>query len=129
VPTQGTVRHFSREGKTAQGGRLHGESDSGQINEITGCDANNQDVDLHSFKVEMPSDDSALASRLGRLFGACSLENLVETYTWEVLGAYHGGFENNDGGYGELTIDVDAGTVSLEHNERYVNVHWTGTEV
>jgi hypothetical protein len=123
------LEQLRRNGVRTVHAQYDGEGDSGQINEITGCDANNQDVDLHSFKAEMPSDDSPLAALLGRLFGPCSLENLVETYTWEILGAYHAGFENNDGGYGELTIDVKAGTVSLEHNERYINVHWTGTEV
>jgi hypothetical protein len=106
-----------------------GEGDSGQINEITGYDANKQDVDLHSLKAEMPSDDSPLAALLGRLFGACSLRDLVETYTWEILGAYHGGFENDGGGFGTFTIDVEAGTISLEHNDRFVEVDTTMTAV
>ncbi len=33
------------------------------------------------------------------------------------------GFEINDGGQGEITIDVQAGTVTLEHQENYVQHH------
>jgi hypothetical protein len=30
------------------------------------------------------------------------------------------GFENNDGGQGEITIDIEAGTVTIEHQENFV---------
>jgi hypothetical protein len=29
------------------------------------------------------------------------------------------GFENNDGGQGDITIDIEAGTVTIEHQQNY----------
>jgi hypothetical protein len=66
---------------------------------------------------------------LRQLIGTGSLLELADNFTWEILGVHHDGFWNNDGGYGTLTIDVDAGTVSLEHSNQYVNVDTTTTEV
>jgi hypothetical protein len=30
------------------------------------------------------------------------------------------GFENNDGGQGEITIDLEDGTVTINHQENYI---------
>lgn len=37
------------------------------------------------------------------------------------------GFEDNDGGYGMLTLDVEHGTLELEDNERYTEYNTTTT--
>jgi len=38
------------------------------------------------------------------------------------------GFENNDGGFGELTIDITASKITLEHNERITEVNTSEEE-
>ena len=57
------------------------------------------------------------------------LDNQITEFVWEVLGAHHDGFENNDGGFGEITIDVMKGTVQLDHNTRVTDTFMTSTEV
>ena len=58
-----------------------------------------------------------------------TLTEALEAFTWEVLLAYHDGFEINDGGYGTLNIDVAKGTITLDHNDRFTDVTNTLTEV
>jgi hypothetical protein len=45
-----------------------------------------------------------------------------------VLAAYHGSFENGDGGYGAVVIDVDQGKVRVEHNWRISSSEYTEAE-
>jgi hypothetical protein len=54
-----------------------------------------------------------------------SLEAGIETLCYDFLEQEHGGWENNDGAYGEFTFDVAAQTVELEFNGRYMEVHST----
>jgi hypothetical protein len=106
-----------------------GENDNGQTNGILGFDADHKRVELTSLTAEPPADDHPLCAHLRQLIGTGSLLELADNITWEILGVHHDGFWNNDGGCGTLTIDVDAGTVSLEHSNQYVNVDTTTTEV
>jgi uncharacterized protein DUF6878 len=106
-----------------------GENDSGQTNGIVAFDADKRTVDLNSLTIDLPADDDPSGALLALLTAPRSLYKLVDNFTWEILGAYHDGFWNNDGGHGTLTIDVEAGTVSLEHNNQYVNFDTTTTEV
>ena len=73
-----------------------GYGDSGAINHIAYLDAQDQPVNMDM--VRAASDPE--------------IENVV----YEFLPA---GFEINDGGQGDVTIDVAAGTVKLEHGENY----------
>lgn len=41
---------------------------------------------------------------------------------WEFVPS---GFENNDGGYGTLTIDFQTNTIELSHNDRIIEVETT----
>jgi hypothetical protein len=97
---------LSRQGIATVTVTYDGEGDSGQIQEIHALNAADKSIDL--------SHD---------------LRDQVDEFTWGVLDSYHGGFENNDGGYGELTIDVAARTVLLDHNDRIVEAYSTSTEV
>jgi hypothetical protein len=106
-----------------------GENDSGQTNGIVGFDADHKHVEFTSLTAEPPADGHPLCTHLRQLIGTGSLLELADNFTWEVLGVYHDGFWNNDGGFGTLTINVDTGTVSLEHSDQYVNIDTTTTEV
>ena len=73
-----------------------GYGDSGAINHIAYLNAQDQPVNMDM--VRAASDPE------------------IEDVVYEFLPA---GFEINDGGQGDVTIDVAAGTVKLEHGENY----------
>ena len=52
-----------------------------------------------------------------------SILHAIETICYDFLEQDHGGWENNDGAYGEFRLDVVARTVELEFNGRYTGVH------
>ena len=47
------------------------------------------------------------------------LSSAIESFGYEVLEGAHDGWENNDGAFGTLTIDVASRAASLEHNSRF----------
>ena len=49
----------------------------------------------------------------------CTVEEIVQSLCYEVLELTHGGWENNDGAYGEFNFDVKERTAHLDFNERY----------
>ena len=73
-----------------------GYGDSGCINHIAYLDAQNQPINMDLVRAASDPD--------------------IEDVLYEFLPA---GFEINDGSQGTLTIDVAAGTVTLEHGENY----------
>ena len=73
-----------------------GYGDSGCIDGITYLDAHDQPVNMDLVRAASDPD--------------------IENVLYEFLPA---GFEINDGSQGTLTIDVAAGTVTLEHGENY----------
>lgn len=38
-------------------------------------------------------------------------------WAWDFICGYHGGFENNGGGFGLLTWDIASGAITLDHND------------
>src|SRR3990167_3742197 len=48
-----------------------------------------------------------------------SLEDVVEQLAYDFLSDTHGGWENNDGAYGEFCFDAGARCIHLELNERF----------
>jgi hypothetical protein len=91
-----------------------GEGDSGQIETITAMDAAGH-----------PQPDSLKAE----VSPGKSLESELDDFVWDILDAYHGGFENDGGGLGEIVINAAAGTVVLDHNDRLTHYANTTTEV
>lgn len=97
-----------------------GEGDSGQINEFLALDQDDKGVDLRApHPIIVPDDHQPKTS----------LADLVEDFCWIALSLYHDGFENNDGGYGTMTIDVTEGRITLDHNDRFIDVNRTVSEV
>lgn len=56
------------------------------------------------------------------------LRQVVEEFAYELLSQAHGGWENDDGAYGTLSIDVVAQTIKLVFNERYTEVNTSEEE-
>lgn len=89
-----------------------GEGDNGQINAIVATDAAGARIDLTKIRmlateIEAPQADT--------------IDEFVNLFCWDALAVYHSGFENNDGGFGRITIDVPTGAIELERNDRFVD--------
>jgi hypothetical protein len=54
-----------------------------------------------------------------------SLAGGIEHLCYDFLEQEQGGWENNDGAFGEFTLDVASRTVGLEFNGRYTDIHTT----
>jgi hypothetical protein len=96
-----------------------GEGDSGGI---TG---------VHAYSDRTPVALPALSVRIrAATWGAETpadteemLPAAIETLCYGYLEQEHGGWENNDGGYGMFRFDVAARAIELEINERFTDVH------
>ena len=85
-----------------------GSGDSGQIEDIT-AQSDDRTVDL-------PQGEITIA-KLTAI--SMSVEAAIEQLAYDFLSEAHGGWENNDGAYGEFSFDVAARTITLDYNERY----------
>ncbi|WP_072387099.1 DUF6878 family protein [Hyphomicrobium sp. CS1BSMeth3] len=99
-----------------------GEGDEGQISGTLCFDPTN--ARIATFPAGVPNE--ALAAEYP---DASNLPDVLESFAWDVIASQHDGFEINDGGYGDVTIDVAKGTITLEHNERYIDIHTEMTEI
>ncbi len=56
---------------------------------------------------------------------SCRMETRIKDLVWDMAYGLHPGFENNDGGFGELTWDVVADAITLDHGERFTDVTYS----
>lgn len=49
-------------------------------------------------------------------------------FVWEVAYFLHNGFEINEGGYGELTWDIETDRIALDHSDRFIDTYQTHHE-
>lgn len=97
-----------------------GEGDSGQINDVA------------AFRGEEPAELPTATVTIQTIpWGSTeatttesNLREAIETLCYLYLEGTHGGWENNDGAYGEFRLDVAKRTVELEFNGRYTDT-WT----
>jgi hypothetical protein len=90
-----------------------GAGDSGQIESI-GAWSGETAVDFPATEIEYAAltwDDPEGEMR------SLSLEDVVEQLAYDFLSDTHGGWENNDGAYGEFCFDAAARCIHLEFNE------------
>ena len=95
-----------------------GEGDSGQIESIT------------AFRGEVRTDVPVMTVRVQSVvWGGTEpvttewpLIEAIETLCYDYLEDTHGGWENNDGAFGEFILDVANRTVELEFNGRFTDV-------
>jgi hypothetical protein len=93
-----------------------GYGDSGQIEDIVATAGDDAALDLPATQVELRTlnvgqDEPSLLSQ--------PLTEAIETLAYALLGLKHGGWENNDGAFGDFTFDVAEETIVLDYNERF----------
>ena len=94
-----------------------GAGDSGQIESIGAWSGENA-VEFPATEIPYAAltwDDPEVEMR------SLSLEDVVEQLAYDFLSDTHGGWENNDGAWGEFCFDAAARCIHLEFNERYTS--------
>jgi len=94
-----------------------GAGDSGQIESI-GAWSGVTAVEFPATEIAYAAltwDDPEVEMR------SLSLEDVVEQLAYDFLSDTHGGWENNDGAYGEFCFDAAARCIHLEFNERFTS--------
>ncbi|CAM4185078.1 hypothetical protein NOLU111490_11795 [Novosphingobium lubricantis] len=94
-----------------------GCGDSGQIEDIIAFDEHGQ-VELKGLV--LPASDSG-PDGIPDTEAPEPIEDAIESLAYDLLESEHGGWENNDGAYGEFTFDVATRKITLEHNERFTS--------
>jgi hypothetical protein len=101
--------------------RFDGSGDSGQIEEIDVL-AGEKPVSLPNGQVTIQRADWGATEPESI---ESSVNDAVETLVYAFLEETHGGWENNEGAYGEFTFNVAERTITLDYNERYEDAHYT----
>ena len=91
-----------------------GYGDSGQIESIEARSGENP-VDLPDAQVEIAQACWG-SSEIER--SAISIRDAIEQLAYDFLEETHGGWEINEGAYGEFTFDVAKRAITLDYNER-----------
>jgi hypothetical protein len=94
-----------------------GYGDSGQVESIAAY-AGETEVAFPKTEIAYAAltwDDPEVETR------GLSLEDVVEQLAYDLLSDTHGGWENNDGAWGEFCFDAAARCIHLEFNERFTS--------
>lgn len=92
-----------------------GFGDSGQIESIEARDADNISIPLPDQTIAIVA---ILWGRPESEVRSMSVSEAIEHLVYDALSQTHGGWENNEGAYGEFVFDVPAQEIRLDYNER-----------
>ena len=95
-----------------------GEGDQGQIEMLTVV-RNQEPVPMPEATVTL---QQASSESTEPVISECTLREGIETLCYGFLEDEHGGWENNDGAFGEFRLDVTKRTVELEFHGRFIDV-------
>lgn len=101
-----------------------GYADSGQIEAVEACIGDAAAV-LPPVDIEVATpawDGSELHRR------TLPLGEAIEQLAYAFLEETHGGWENNEGAFGEFTFDVQERAIRLDYNERIETSEYSGHE-
>lgn len=101
-----------------------GEGDSGQIDDII---AYTGDAQTELPKTPLTIEVVSWGTDTAREAEAETLHSAIEDLCYAYLSQQHGGWENNDGAFGEFTIDVTKRTIELEFNGRFSDYSTTSS--
>jgi hypothetical protein len=97
-----------------------GYGDSGQIESVTAINTDGE-IDLPEVSIAYASPASADADDpVDRQ--QTPLAEAIEALCYDLLRQTNAGWENNDGAFGDFTLDVAARTISLDHNDRHTAI-------
>ena len=94
-----------------------GEGDSGQINSVTAfCGKEPTAFPQTTVSIQETAwgNNNATSTQ-------ATLEGAIETLCYDYLEVTHGGWENNDGAFGEFHFDIGARTIDLEFYARFTD--------
>jgi hypothetical protein len=94
-----------------------GEGDSGQIEDVRAYVA---DAEVTLPSAEVPWHVAPWNASEPELTKT-ALDEAVRDLCWDYLSGEHGGWENNDGGFGEFTLNVAGREVDLEFKARFTD--------
>lgn len=99
-----------------------GVGDSGQIESI--------DATIDGAPAELPGVDIEIATPAWDGSGldgrTCAMAEAIETLAYAFLEETHGGWENNEGAYGEFTFAVAERTIALDYHDRIETSEYHG---
>ncbi len=102
-----------------------GEGDSGQIHDVAAFSGNDAATLPHKT---LHITELTWGSRVWRSSGDVSFADALDRVCYDLLEQEHGGWENNDGAFGEFTFDVEKRTIRLEFNARFTDHETTEHE-
>ena len=114
-----------------------GSGDDGQI-EYSGVEGDAQDLDARAAAMDVcfwhvktlaPSEGTEPVFRYRLARGRRSLTDVATDAMHDYLESLWAGWENNDGAFGVVRLDVASGKLSLEHNSRYTSYETTVSDV
>lgn len=100
-----------------------GSGDSGQIESIGFYDADNSFIENPAFETTKPIP--WFDNQLKLNSDSMSIPDAIEKLCYDYLEIHHGGWENNEGAYGEFRFDVAKNTISLTHLDRIISTEMT----
>ena len=105
---------LSKAGITRVLADFDGEGDSGQLNNIAAYRGDQYcPIPDASIELRQVSFGGAHTSRTVALYEA------IDALCYDYLAQEHGGWENNDGAFGEFVFDVASRRIELDFNARY----------
>ncbi|MFA7440853.1 MAG: DUF6878 family protein [Sphingomonadaceae bacterium] len=96
-----------------------GSGDEGRIDNIVAC-AGSEIVDVPGIIVDLSYADETGGGAKSR---RTDLNGAIGDFAEELIYRLYPWWEDNDGAYGEVTFDVAAETVTLDHNARFTAVN------
>lgn len=98
-----------------------GYGDSGQIDGIVAHDDTGivalPDVRLPAIDIESVESDAGTDADAHDM----AITDVIETLAYDLLEESNGGWENNDGAYGEFRFDTADRAITLGYNQRYTS--------
>ena len=94
-----------------------GGGDEGQVHEVSAFTADGKPANLPSVECDQHQLNFDGSVTVDTVDLSDALTNLAES----AIEALYDGWENGEGAFGEVVIDVANGTVSLEHSARFVS--------
>lgn len=106
----------------------NGYGDSGQIDNVTVYGPEREEAPEDAYDeagaIAMPDVVVTLPEKTGQ-----KLSDFLHDFGWRLAYDTNPGFEINEGGQGIIVIDVEAGTINIEHGTNVTEVHYSSHEV